>query len=239
MDHQGPHDADSRLGMMWCLALLILILLGLAIVMLPYSFDFVPDTRMRAMCSSNLRQISLGLKNYRDSYGIFPPAYTVDANGKLLHSWRTLILPYLDQKTLYDSIDLTKPWDDPANSAVSEQIPGIYRCPSATSPTNRTTYLGVFGKDKCFTGSKGRKLQEITDKHDETIVVIEVPEDQGVPWMAPLDADENLILSFDPKTKWPHPNLRNAIFVNGSSIHLFNTTSPEELRRMLTIAGGD
>jgi len=83
------------------------------------------------------------------------------------------------------------------------------------------------------------KLEEITHKHAETIVVIEIPEEQGVPWMAPLDADEKLILTHDAKTKWPHPKVRNILFVDGNAINLLGATSPKELRRMLSIAGGD
>ncbi|MEL7264459.1 MAG: DUF1559 domain-containing protein [Planctomycetota bacterium] len=68
-------------------------------------------------CSNNVKQIGLGLANYHASWNSFPPAYTVDANGNRLHSWRTLILPYVEQQPLYDRIDLTKPWDDPAHAS--------------------------------------------------------------------------------------------------------------------------
>lgn len=47
-------------------------------------------------------------------------------------------------------------------------------------------------------------MSEITDKQDETLMVVEVHADQGESWMAPLDADEKLIVDVDPKSKWPH-----------------------------------
>ena len=71
-------------------------------------------------CANNLKQIALALRNYESVYHALPPAYTVDAEGKPLHSWRTLILPYLEQQALYDKIDLSKPWDDPANKEAYE-----------------------------------------------------------------------------------------------------------------------
>ena len=46
------------------------------------------------MCVNNLKQIALALHNYEEVYKVLPPAYTVDAQGRPLHSWRTLILPY-------------------------------------------------------------------------------------------------------------------------------------------------
>jgi type II secretory pathway pseudopilin PulG len=73
------------------------------------------EASRRSMCSNNLKQIGIALHNYADEYGAFPPAYTVDAEGKPLHSWRTLILPFIEQGPLYEKIDLSKPWDDPAN----------------------------------------------------------------------------------------------------------------------------
>ena len=60
---------------------------------------------------NNIRNITLALLNYADTHKAFPPAYTVDANGNRLHSWRTLLLPYLDQQSLYESIDFSKPWN--------------------------------------------------------------------------------------------------------------------------------
>src|SRR5204863_3233790 len=54
----------------------------------------------RSQCKNNLKQIALALRQYEAEYHALPPAYTVDADGKPLHSWRTLILPYLDQVPL-------------------------------------------------------------------------------------------------------------------------------------------
>lgn len=81
----------------------IKICLAIAIVAISVAL-FLPATRnvrpaaYRSQCKNNLKQIGLALHNYHDEYQAFPPAYTVDADGKPLHSWRTLILPYMEQK---------------------------------------------------------------------------------------------------------------------------------------------
>ncbi|MEZ6144785.1 MAG: DUF1559 domain-containing protein [Planctomycetaceae bacterium] len=54
-----------------------------------------PRSSRHLQCKNNLKQIMLALHNYHDDFGTFPPAYTVDENGKRMHSWRTLIWPYL------------------------------------------------------------------------------------------------------------------------------------------------
>jgi len=158
----------------------------------------IPATRnarepaRRTQCRNNLKQIGLAFHNYKDEHGTFPPAYTVDANGKPLHSWRTLLLPYLDQAPLYKRIDLSKPWDDPANAAVFESASiAVFQCPSIQLPKNHTTYLAVTASGGVFhPPTRPRPSSEMTDPHNETMMVIEVDVPRAVPWMAPQDIDE-------------------------------------------------
>src|SRR5918997_1599426 len=83
----------------------------------------------RIRCLNNLKQIVLALHNYEQAHKALPPAYTVDATGRPLHSWRTLILPYLEQEPLYRAIDLSKPWNDPANARALETTLLVFGCP--------------------------------------------------------------------------------------------------------------
>ena len=106
----------------------------------------VRETARRTQCKNNLKQIGLALHAYHDVYEALPPAYTVDANGKPLHSWRTLILPYIDEVKLYSAIDLSRPWNDPVNSNAFKTVPTVYRCPSATLPDGSTSYLAEIGR---------------------------------------------------------------------------------------------
>src|SRR3954454_7043408 len=47
-------------------------------------------------CRGKLKQLGLAVLNFRDYYGCWPPASIPDDNGKPMHSWRVLILPFLD-----------------------------------------------------------------------------------------------------------------------------------------------
>ena len=58
------------------------------------------------------------MNNYEAQHGCFPPAYSVDKDGRPLHSWRVLLLPYLDEEELYKQLRLDEPWDSPHNKAV-------------------------------------------------------------------------------------------------------------------------
>jgi len=62
-----------------------------------------------------LKRIHLGLMNYRAAKGTFPPAYLADPDGRPMHSWRVLILPYCEGQEFYDQYDFSEPWDSPHN----------------------------------------------------------------------------------------------------------------------------
>ena len=81
------------------------------------------------MCTNNLKHIGLALLNYNDIFGCFPPAYTTDANGKPMHSWRVLILPFIEQQTLYKRYRFDEPWDGPNNSLLAKEMPSVFPLP--------------------------------------------------------------------------------------------------------------
>jgi prepilin-type processing-associated H-X9-DG protein len=193
----------------------------------------------RAQCTNNLKQIALALRNYEQTYNSLPPAHTVDSAGQPLHSWRTLILPFLEQDALYQTIDLTKPWNDQSNAKALATLVPVFRCPEAVEPKNTTTCLAVVSPNGCFLPQKSRRLSEITDPHDATLSVIEVSEDNAVPWMAPVDADESLVMSLGPTTKLHHAGGTNAAFVDGS-VRFMKAGTPAQVRRaLISIAGKD
>lgn len=219
--------------------LVILFIIGILLAMLVPARRGAREAARRTQCKNNLKQIALGLQTYKSTYGAFPPAYTVDADGKPLHSWRTLILPFVEQKPLYDKIDLTKPWDDPANAEVLKAAVTCYCCPSVYELANKTTYLAMLSPNGCIQSTTPRRLSEITDKHSETLMVIEVDPQHAVPWMAPNDADQNLLMAFGPKTELAHPGGMNAAFVDGS-VRFLNAELPAaEWRALISVAGDD
>jgi type II secretory pathway pseudopilin PulG len=219
------------------LAIIAIIALLIALL-LPAVRSAGPAAR-RAQCTNNLKQIALALHHYEQAHKALPPAFTVDARGRPLHSWRTLILPYLEQGPLYQAIDLSKPWNDPANARALGAIPPVFRCPEAGKPLNTTTYLAIAAPNGCLLPGEPRRLAEITDDHNATLMVIEAGEENAVPWMAPVDADEPLVMALGPKTKLHHAGGTNAGFVDGAVVFL-KVDNPAEVRRaMMSISGND
>ena len=94
-----------------------------------------------------MQRVVLGVQRYREANGgAYPAAYTVDAEGKPLHSWRVLILPYLGdaESALYEQIRLDEPWDSEWNSQFHAQTPTVFVAPpwrtsNVASNEKRTT----------------------------------------------------------------------------------------------------
>jgi type II secretory pathway pseudopilin PulG len=222
-------------------AIVIIAVIGLIIALLLPLKRTAREPARRNSCLNNLKQIQLGLLNYQSVHGEFPPAYTTDADGKPLHSWRTLILPFTEQTALFKSIDLTKPWDDPANAKALAAMPEFYRCPSRPDEeNNRTTYLAVVTPTSVFRPTKPRKLGEMKAIPSRKLTVIDVDCDHAVPWMAPLDADESLVLSLgggSPRPRTHHISGMCIGYSDGSTGFLPKDADAEERRQLISSAG--
>jgi hypothetical protein len=193
----------------------------------------------RVYCGIRLQQIAIALRTYEMDYHALPPAYTVDAEGKPLHSWRTLILPYLGEQLLYEKIDLAKPWDDPANREAYETALDEFCCPSADCPRNHTTYFGVVAPDGCFLPAEPRELSDITDDHGSTLMLIEMESERHAHWMSPTGAGEQWILDLSEASQLPHPGGFHAAFVDFRVHFVRLPRDPAQRRAMISINGND
>ncbi|MBQ2850045.1 MAG: DUF1559 domain-containing protein, partial [Thermoguttaceae bacterium] len=147
----------------------------------------------RTICANNLEKVALGVQIYGDLNEVLPPAYTVDAEGRPLHSWRVLILPYLGEEAaaLYEQIRLDEPWDSEWNARFHSRAPDVFVCPSfgvATeadgAPVAETTCSVVVGDETAFPGpGNWRKWEDFADGLLRTLCVVE--RKTPVCWMEP------------------------------------------------------
>ncbi len=238
----GGQPAETRTpgwrpNLLGCLAVIGIVGVLIALL-LPMRRSARPAAH-RMQCANNLKQIGIALHTYADEYGALPPAFTVDADGKPLHSWRTLILPMMEQQPLYEKIDLSKPWDDPANKVAFDSSVPAYSCPSATSTQNETTYMAVAVPGGCFRPTEPRKFSEITDDHNWTLMVMEVDAKQAVHWMSPTDSLDLAFLDQKSGANLSHYRGVHADFVTGQVRYLSTGLKPETLRALITIDGKD
>ena len=128
----------------------VICLLLVGMLLLP-AVQTAREAARRMQCMNNLRQISLAVLNYEADYKCLPPACIPDKNGKPMHSWRVLILPYLERRDLYEQYKFDEPWNGPNNSKLLASRPRLYICPSdATAlPPETTTELHCGGRREC------------------------------------------------------------------------------------------
>jgi len=225
--YEPPHADDLRpsRGRRWLGWLAVAAVAGLVMVALglPMMRPGAQEAARRTVCRMNLRAIAQAMLFYEQEHGALPPACTRDADGRPLHSWRTLLLPYLEERELYDSIDLTKPWNDPANAAARERMPHVYRCPSGTAPDGHTTYMVVVSPDGCFRVDGSVSVAEVRQP-SKTLLLAEFPSRWAVPWMAPEDADEEMFLVIGPDALTDHRGgVANLAMTDSWIITLFPT----------------
>jgi prepilin-type processing-associated H-X9-DG protein len=190
----------------------------------------------RTLSEQRLRQIGLAILQYESDYGVFPPAYTADPSGRRLHSWRTLILPYLSRDDVYPSIDLDQPWNGPANRAAGGRPVDEFTSPMGTNALATTcNYLAVVGPGCVFQGATPVSIDQITDGTLNTAMVVEV-HDPGVPWSEPRDlAPWELTVLVGPARGGVH-----VLFADGSVRFLsLEEVTGREFSAYLTINGGE
>jgi len=192
------------------------------------------ESARQMQSSNNLRQIMLAMHNYHDANGKFPAQAIAQGDGNPLLSWRVAILPYLGEQALYDQFHLDEPWDSEHNIALLEQMPEFFRNPSNPSSAGMTTYLVPTGKGVGLS-SEGLKMQEITDGTANTLAVLDVDPQFGVPWTKPDDLDirQNEVLD------WLRAEGSNAGFFDGSVRIIDLEIDTEVLEAMMTRAGGE
>lgn len=230
---------DDRSGLTLAeIIVVVAILTILGLLLLPNVRRSGEATR-RSQCKNNLKQIVIALYNYHDMHGALPPACTVDASGQPLHSWRTLILPFLDQEQLYDNIDLSKPWNDPANAEAYSARLAIYACPSAEIPDSHTTCLALVGPDCAFQSGQPKRFRDIKDGTSNTLLVVEVADADAVHWMAPTDSANEFFLSFTDDTELSHAGGIHVAFADGAVRFLSAELTIKTRRALTTIAGGE
>jgi len=213
--------------------LVALVLVGLVVLCLP-TYPRAGKAARRSSCNNNLKQIGLAMHNFHDTYLHLPPAMTVDAFGNPLHSWRTLILPFLEENELYEQIRLNEPWDSPHNRQFHSQMPYAFSCPS-NPKGNVTSYMVFTGNGAPWERERKIRFRDITDGTSNTIAIVEV-KNSTVNWMEPRDIPWNGGMPIIGATNQPgsnHPGGLQVVMMDASTRFIADETSATTWQRMI------
>lgn len=150
-------------------------------------------------CQSNLSSIGSAMYEYHNKYGCFPPSRIVRGDQKFVHSWRVLLLEFIDPKT-FNEYRFDDAWDSPNNRLLESKMPSSYSCPADIRGKHQhhTSYFVAVGPDTVFPELTTIHLNDIVKPHSETVLVLESI-GRGVHWMQPNDLDLKVML--DSKAK--------------------------------------
>ena len=208
------------------------------------------EAARRQVSMNNFRVIGLAMHNYHDTYKSFPYPGSNDPQYGIGRSWRVQLLPFVEHAPLFTQFDQHQPWDHPANQALIDPMPDIYRSPNVPGRESKTVYLAVVGPRQyadeqwrgyraTFSGEPPRaKLADIIDGTLNTVLIVEADADQAVTWTKPDD------WQFDPAN--PRRGLGGlrpggflTLFADGSVHFISNAADEEACRNLLSRTDGN
>jgi len=168
---------SKRVGFTLIELLVVIAIIAVLIALLLPAVQQARESARRTQCKNNLKQLGVALHSYHDTMKVLPPGWIGNASNNATGNgwgWGTMILPYLDQGPLYNSISSTVVGTRTGFGAVLSSFPATsplqssiatYRCPSdvganlvgpmpinasvivtdTTKLLGRTNYVGVIG----------------------------------------------------------------------------------------------
>jgi len=137
MRNEKEHARGRMRGFTLIELLVVIAIIAILIALLLPAVQQAREAARRTSCKNNMKQIGLALHNYHDTHSTFPPGGITMGpccGTKSGTTWTISILPFLEQKNLYDQYDFNSFNEDGANRAVRETILEVFTCPSDIEP---------------------------------------------------------------------------------------------------------
>jgi prepilin-type N-terminal cleavage/methylation domain-containing protein/prepilin-type processing-associated H-X9-DG protein len=116
--------------------LVVITIIGILISLLLPAVQTAREAARRAQCLNHLKQLSLACLNYETTHRYFPPAIQFDAgqdatsSGNFRPNWVVLILPFIEQQPLFNSLNAQKYLSEAENKTFRSTVLETMICPS-------------------------------------------------------------------------------------------------------------
>jgi prepilin-type N-terminal cleavage/methylation domain-containing protein/prepilin-type processing-associated H-X9-DG protein len=125
--------------------LVVIAIIGVLVALLLPAVQACRAAARRTQCVNNEMQLALAMQNYESAFESLPPG-VVNPTGPVANrpsgyhnSWLVQILPFVDQKNIYNHLNFAVGVYDKANSTARTIRVAIFACPSDPDANRRTT----------------------------------------------------------------------------------------------------
>jgi prepilin-type N-terminal cleavage/methylation domain-containing protein/prepilin-type processing-associated H-X9-DG protein len=245
--------------------LVVIAIIGVLIALILPAVQAARESAQRMQCSANLKQIGIALHAYQTAFDVFPPGgweWRPPKNTtKRQLAWSALILPYLEQRPLFDAMNMNAPFDHKTNTTAAATVITTYLCPTLSRSEGDKWLQGRAACD--YGGMYGQRINNSNNPPNGSMVydrvfrpahirdglsqTIHVGEDAGFPdgqWINGLNVFDqafaiNRAPSFENDLHSEHPGGAHTLFADGSVKFLKNALRLETLAALCTRAGGE
>lgn len=136
--------------------LVVISIVGILMSLLLPAVQAARETSRRMQCANNLKQLGLALHNFENTFKKLPPGYASNslASPPVPHrdpltwdappgwGWGAFVLPYLEQTSVSQQIQLSEPIWAPHHEAAIETSISTFLCPSVSGPHDPFEVIG-------------------------------------------------------------------------------------------------
>ena len=148
MQTNRPETKTGCRGLTVVELLVAITIMSILIALLLPAVQQAREAARRASCANHLKQLGLGMHLYSKSHGCFPPGYTAELSQDQYAkswAWGAFLLPYLEKRPLYDTINLekqslTESVVDPNMIRFYQTELSIFLCPSDSGSSLSHSY---------------------------------------------------------------------------------------------------
>lgn len=136
------HGRRNARGFTLIELLVVIAIIAILIALILPAVQQAREAARRSSCKNNLKQLGLALHNYESIHGLLPPGYLhkLDPAGSganhMGYAWGLMILPQLEQTSLYQEFSYNIPIFDIAQRTPRERHLSVFLCPSDPYSSN-------------------------------------------------------------------------------------------------------
>ena len=155
--------------------LVVIAIIGILVLLLLPAVNSAREAARGTQCKNNIRQMAIAVVNYESAHRKFPVSQTASGKDRRdgqceggFYSWHAAILPYIEAKGIYESIDFGIDLADECNAGehglisathphadIASSVVDTFLCPSDGADINNFDIMGINSAPDNYAGNAG------------------------------------------------------------------------------------